>query len=355
MATGRHFEDFTVGQRLQHPLPRTIHGGDLSLYIALTGDRSPLSSSTEFARSLGFAREVVPDLLVFHLVFGQTVVDVSYRAIANLGYADVKFLRPVYPGDTLSSETEIIGKKQTSNGEAGVVYVRTVGSNQKGQEVVAFVRWVMVPKKITGAAGMTDVGNDVTPVLPAAVPVEELPIPQAMNLQRFTDLTWVTGSTARWGDYQVGQRMDHTGAMTIEDADHMQATRLYHNSAQVHFDGLGMAQSRFGKRLVYGGHIISVAHALAQADVGNALMMAAWNSGVHSAPTTAGDTIRATTHVVETASVSSRADVGAVRLVLVAAKNLSHEQMAALAAPGGAGGRDPHVVLELDYWALVPR
>src|SRR5687768_18362860 len=98
---GNFFEDFRIGMRIQHPVPRTIHGGDLALYISLTGDRRPMSSSTEVARSLGFQRECAHDLLAFHIVFGKTVAEISQNAIANLGYAAVKFLRPVYPGDTL--------------------------------------------------------------------------------------------------------------------------------------------------------------------------------------------------------------------------------------------------------------
>ena len=93
--TGRYFEDFRIGQQLVHAVPRTLHGGDISSYFSLTGDRHPLASSTELARSLGFQREVFPDLLVFHIVFGKSVGDISHNATANLGYADVRFLRPV--------------------------------------------------------------------------------------------------------------------------------------------------------------------------------------------------------------------------------------------------------------------
>lgn len=350
MSSGRYFEDFNIGQRLVHALPRTIHGGDISLYIALTGDRSPLSSSTEFARSLGFARELVPDLLVFHIVFGQTVGDVSYRAVANLGYSDVRFMRPVFPGDTLSTESEVIGLRETSGKDAGVVYVRTTGCNQKGQEVLTFARWVLVPKRNPASPSP----NASTPTLPSVVEPDAIPVPSVLNLQRFWDVSWATGSAMRWSDYQIGTRFDHPGAMTIEEADHMQATRLYHNSAQVHFDAHGMATSRFGKRLVYGGHVISVAAALAQQSLGNALLMAAWNSGTHANPTFAGDTLRASSHVLARAEVPDRSDVGAVRIALVASKNLNEAEVAALPAPG-ATPRNPAVVLELDYWTLVPR
>ncbi len=348
--SGRFFEDFGIGQHLVHAVPRTLHGGDIALYMALTGDRQPLASSTELARSLGFQRELVPELLVFHVVFGKSVPDISHNATANLGYADVRFLRPVYPGDTLVAESEVIGLREVSSGEAGVVYVRTRGTNQKGQEVLSFVRWVMIPKRDrTGAKGVNSV-----PQLPAVVTADRLPVPEVMNLQRFPDLAWAFGSTARWDDYDVGERLDHPDAMTIEEAEHASATRLYHNSAQVHFDARGMAETKAGRRLVYGGHVISIATALAHNGLNAQLRIAAWNGGAHVAPTFAGDTLRAFTQVVERAAIPGRTDVGALRLRLSAVKNVSAAELAVV-PPLLSGTKEPRIVLELDYWALFPR
>jgi len=350
VSSGRFFEDFGVGQRIVHAVPRTLHGGDIALYMALTGERSPLASSTELARSLGFPREVVPDLLVFHVVFGKSVPDISHNATANLGYADVRFIRPVYPGDTLVAESEVIGLREVSSGDGGVVYVRTRGTNQKGQDVVTFVRWVMIPKREKTAAR----GVNTAPQVPAVVNVDRLPVPDTMNLQRFPDLAWAFGGAAWWDDYQAGERIDHPDAMTIEEADHVQATRLYHNTAQVHFDARGMAESRFGRRIVYGGHVISVALALAQNGLQTALKIAAWNGGAHVAPTFAGDTLRAFTEVVERAELPGRHDVGALRLRLSAVKSVGAADLAAV-PPLLSGTKDPRIVLELDYWALFPR
>ena len=354
VSTGRLFEDFSVGQRLVHAVPRTLHGGDIALYLALTGDCPPRWSSTELARSLGFLRELVPELLVFHIVFGRSVPDISHNATANLGYADVRFLRPVYPGDTLVAESEVIGLREVSSGEAGVVYVRTRGTNQKGQDVLGFVRWVMVPKR--DRAPTSHAAAASVPALPAVVAADRLPVPEAMNLQRFRDLAWAfgAGATAVWDDYQIGERLDHPDAMTIEEADHVQATRLYHNSAQVHFDARGMADSRFGRRLVYGGHVISVAMALSRNGLGAALRLAAWNGGAHVAPTFAGDTLRAFSEVVDRAELAGRSDVGALRIRLSAVKNVSAAELPAV-RPLLAGTKEPRIVLELDYWALLPR
>jgi 2-methylfumaryl-CoA hydratase len=183
---------------------------------------------------------------------------------------------------------------------------------------------------------------------------DRLPVPDIMNLQRFPDLAWAFGGSAHWDDYEVGERMDHPDAMTIEEADHVQATRLYHNSAQVHFDARGMADSRFGRRVVYGGHVISVAMALAHNGLQTALKVAAWNGGAHVAPTFAGDTLRAFTEVVERAEVPGRGDVGALRLRLSAVKNASAAELP-LIRPLLSGTKEPRIVLELDYWALLPR
>src|SRR3972149_1741628 len=138
--TGNFFEDFQVGQGFHHAVPRTVSEGDLTLYIALTGDRRPLHCSREFAQSLGFKREVVHDLLVFHLVFGRAVPDVSLHSPPTLGYAAVRFLNTVYPGDTLRAETEVIGKRETSRPDVGIVWVRTRGANQRDEPGRQFYR-----------------------------------------------------------------------------------------------------------------------------------------------------------------------------------------------------------------------
>src|SRR5262249_15886155 len=129
---GRFFEDFHVGETIRHATPRTINSGDASLYSALYGTRFTPHTPEPFARSIGYPRSPIYDLLAFHVVFGKTVPDISLNAVANLGYADCRFLETVYPGDTLSSASEVIGLRENSNRESGVVYVRSRGFNQHG-------------------------------------------------------------------------------------------------------------------------------------------------------------------------------------------------------------------------------
>src|SRR5438445_8994134 len=125
---GNFFEDLHIGQGIKHAVPRTITVGDVALYNGLFGPRFAVQSSDEFARAIGYPRSPVDDLLVFHIVFGKTVPDVSLNAVANLGYAACRFLAPVYPEDTLRATSEVIGLKESSSRKTGQLLVRTTGS-----------------------------------------------------------------------------------------------------------------------------------------------------------------------------------------------------------------------------------
>ncbi|MEO1549224.1 MAG: MaoC family dehydratase, partial [Pseudomonadota bacterium] len=148
---GRFFEDYSLGQRLEHATPRTVTDGDRAVYQALYPARHALQSSDAFAQACGLPASPLEDLITFHVVFGKTVPDISLNAVANLGYAEARFLRPVYPGETLEAVSEVIGLKENSNGKTGIVWVRTTGLSA-GTPVLSYVRWVMVRKRDAGAA-----------------------------------------------------------------------------------------------------------------------------------------------------------------------------------------------------------
>ena len=118
---GRFFEDYRLGEVIRHAVPRSVSGGERALYHALYPARHALYSSNEFARASGLPDSPIDDLAAFHIVFGKSVPDISLNAVANLGYAEARWLRPVYPGDTLRAESEVIGLKQNSSGKTGVV------------------------------------------------------------------------------------------------------------------------------------------------------------------------------------------------------------------------------------------
>ncbi len=337
---GRFFEDYRVGQVIRHAVPRTVAEGERALYHALYPARHALYSSDEFAAACGLDGSPLDDLIAFHVVFGKTVPDISLNAIANLGYAEGRWLRPVMPGDTLRSESQVIGLKENSNGTSGVVYVRTRGLNQVGEVVLEYVRWVMVRKRDASAPAP----EPVVPPLASVVDVADLVIPDGFS---FDDYDFeLAGENHRLSDYRVGERIDHVDGVTIEEAEHMLATRLWQNTAKVHFDATFRED---GRRLIYGGHIISMARALSFNGLANAQMIVALNGGAHANPCFAGDTIRAWSEVLDIAETDVPG-VGAIRLRLVATKGDS----SAFALRGADGKYAPDVLLDLDYWALMP-
>lgn len=339
---GNFFEDFSIGQVLNHATPLTVGDGDVSLYRALTGGRHALYSSAEFAKANAFAGLPIDPLLGFHVVFGKTVPDISLNAVANLGYADGKFLKPIYPGDTLRAVSEVIGLKQNSSGKNGVVYVRTQGLNQRDEEVISYVRWVMVNKGNLDAPAP----EKVIPHLPDAVD------PQAIASGReYNDWnTTLAGSPHRFGDYEVGEKINHVDGMTVEEAEHQIATRLYQNTAKVHFDAHGQKETRFGRRLIYGGVVISIARALSFNGLANAAEMLSINGGTHAGPLFAGETVYAWSEVLGKVALSDT--MGALRLRLVAVKDQTPGDFA---LKGDDGKYLPGVCLDFDYWAAIPR
>ena len=351
--SGNFFEDFRLGQVITHATPRTVTAGDVALYTALYGSRFAVNSSAEFAKTIGMGAEAlghlapVDDLLAFHVVFGKTVPDISLNAVANLGYAAGRFGAPVYPGDTLAATSTVIGLKENSNRQTGVVYVRSVGVNQRREMVVEYVRWVMVRKRDSAAV----IAEEAVPELPGAVAAADLIVPDGLDLSGYD--TVLAGSPHRWGDYAAGEKIDHVDGMTIEEAEHMMATRLWQNTAKVHFNQFTEGQGRFGRRLIYGGHIISLARALSFNGLGNAFKLVAINGGRHANPTFAGDTIHAWSEVLEKIELPGRTDVGALRLRLVATKNRPCADFPLKSEDGK--GFDPAVVLDFDCTVLILR
>ena len=335
---GRFFEDYSLGEVIIHAVPRTVGQGERALYHALYPARGAVQSSDEFARSLGLAGSPLDDLITFHTVFGKTVPDISLNAVANLGYAEGRWLRAVWPGDTLRSESTVIGLKETSSGASGVGWVRTRGLNQQGEVVLEYVRWVLVKKRRRDVPVPVEV-----PELAPVVDPGALVVPEGLDFSRY-DFR-LAGEPHLWGDYKVGEVIDHVDAVTVDEAEHLLATRLWQNTSKVHFD---VTQREDGRRLIYGGHVISLARALSFNGLANAQFLVGLNGGAHVNPCFAGDTVRAWSEVLDRAETSVPG-VGALRLRLVATKG----------EPGmlrGADGKHlPEVLLELDYWALLPQ
>ena len=337
---GRFFEDYAVGQKLVHAVPRTISGGERALYHSFYPARHAIYSSDEFARVCGLQQSPLDDLAGFHVVFGKTVPDVSLNAVANLGYAEGRFLQPIMVGDTLRSTSEVIGLKQNSSGETGVVWVHTKGFNQRDEVVIDYKRWVMVRKDDRDAPAP----ETVVPELAKALTVDQLTIPDGLDFSNY-DFT-LAGEPHRMADYAIGEKINHVDGTTIDEAEHMLATRLWQNTSKVHFD-IG---ARAGNpRLIYGGHVISLARTLSFNGLANAQMIAGINAGSHVSPCTAGDTVRAWSEVLEKAETSAPG-IGAIRLRLVATKGVVGDMV----LRDEMGKYQPDILLDLDYWALMP-
>ena len=191
-------------------------------------------------------------------------------------------------------------------------------------------------------------GMDSAVTLAEAVAATALTPPSGLSFSKYD--VELAGSAHLFEDYAIGEKIDHVDGMTVEEAEHQIATRLYQNTAKVHFDALLQESSRFGKRLIYGGVAISTARALSFNGLANAGLWLAINGGRHVAPLFAGDTVYAWSEVLDTARLSET--VGALRLRLVATKN---KPCTDYPYKDETGGYDANVILDFDYWAAIPR
>ncbi len=337
----RYFEDYKLNETIDHSVPRTITSGDVSIYLATTGSRFALNYSEEFAKMLGLKRQPLDDILVFHMVFGRTVPDLSLNAIANLGYAGVKFSKPVFEGDTVTATSKIIGLKENSNGKTGTVYVESVGRNQKDETVLSYFRWLMMRKK---KSGMIDSFQNSIPTLPEKVNSKDFDISKLFNLTNWSPK--ITGSNFFFDDYNVGEEIHHLDGQTIEEAEHQLATRLYQNNARVHFNSHIEKDGRFGKRIIYGGYIISLARAISCNGLANAFKIVAIHSGKHSSPTFAGDTIYAWSKILEKEKINNT--LGTLKIRTIASKNNSD-----MVFPN-SDELSSNIVLDIIYSVLIP-
>lgn len=337
----RYFEDYKLNEEINHSVPRTITDGDVAIYLSTTGSRFPLNYSAEFSKALGLKKIPIDDILLFHMVFGRTVPDLSLNAIANLGYAGVKFHKPAFVGDTLNASSKIIGLKENSNGKTGTVYVESVGKNQNDEIVLTYYRWLMMRKR---NEGMIKSFKNTIPDLPDKVKTKDFNLIENFDIDKWSSS--VSGSNFYFNDYAVEEEIHHLDGQTIEEAEHQIATRLYQNNARVHFNQHIEKSGRFGKRIIYGGYIISLARAISCNGLANTFKLAAIHSGKHSAPTFAGDTIYAWSKILEKEIIHE--NVGAMMIRTLASKNDSKMNF-----PDKKNLTD-NIVLDLEYSVLIP-
>lgn len=145
---GRYYEDFKIGAVYEHRPGRTINDADNSWFTLLTMNTHPLHFDTEYASHSEFGKPLVNSCLTLSMVAGMSVSDTSQKAIANLGWTDIKMPHPVFVGDTLYAESEVLDKRESkSRPTQGIVTVRTTGTNQDGAVVMTYERSFLVPKQ----------------------------------------------------------------------------------------------------------------------------------------------------------------------------------------------------------------
>jgi itaconyl-CoA hydratase len=145
---GRYYEDFSVGDVYEHRPGRTVTQTENIWFTLITMNKHPMHFDEEYAKHSEFGQCIVASPFTLALMVGMSVSDVSQKAIANLGWTDIKMTHPVFAGDTLYAESEVLGKRESkSRPKAGLVTVRTTGTNQKGEVVCTFERTILVAKQ----------------------------------------------------------------------------------------------------------------------------------------------------------------------------------------------------------------
>ncbi len=308
---GRRLDDFKPGNVYEHPWDVTVDEGMTAFFAASFQDAMPTFASRTYAQALGFRDRPVHPLLLLNLGLSFSVHDVSEQAIAHLAYIDVRFPEPCYAGDTVTASSQVLSQKPTSKGDRGVVEVRTVLQNERGDVVCRFDR-----KALVRAGAVSGRPDDPWP---AATQKNTADVPRLPGVLR----EGVKAPARRAGfpgffdDFEVGDVIAHTVGKTVGESEHMQLTQLCRNSHPIHFDEVYCKDNSFAKtRVVYGGLVLSWVLALTSRDItGNAIWDMGLDQGAHPGGVTAGDTLYATTKVLAKEDAGKNAGVLTLRVV----------------------------------------
>ena len=316
---GRYLDEFVPGQVFVHPRGYTFDRGPMLDFARVFMQCNPLYLNLEYARAHGFPDLPASPQMVFNVVLSLGVHNDSEKAIANLGYYNVQFLRPVYPGDTLRGYTKVIDRKARGEDKPGIVLIRTLGLNQHHQVVLQYERKIMVGYR-----------GDRLPTTPAPTtpvefpwvehPVVELPINGGGYRSQ------LTGPNTYFEDFSLGDLIVHANGRTITD-EHMAWTYLVGNTHPLHFDRVystGLSGKMSGEPIVYGGLVFAWLEGLASRDVSeNALWELGFTEGYHTQPAVSGDTVAALSRVVATEVLPNNDATGIVTFQFIGVKNIS--------------------------------
>jgi len=316
---GRYLEDFVEGAVFVHPRGMTLPRGLCQDFATTFLECNPLYLNDGYARACGHETTPASPLLVLATVLSLGVQNDSEKAIAHLGYYDVHFLRPVYPGDTLRALTKVVKRQERGETEPGIVSVRTLGLNQRGGLVLQYDRKILVPRR--GAAPPS-----APPPLAAPgdfpdtdQPVRLVPTPEQMPAH-------LTGTGTYFEDFAPGQVILHANGRTVTD-EHFAWTYRVGNTHPLHFDRMyssARSGAMSGEPIVYGGLVFSWLAGLASRDTSeNALYDLGYTEGYHTQPTMAGDTLYAVSRVLAVEPGPAGLDSGIVTFQLIGLKNMN--------------------------------
>lgn len=314
---GRVFEDYKVGEVYVHARGVTVTESFIIEFATTFMEANPLHLNREFAKAHGFRDILASALLVMNLALSLGVQNDSEKVIANLGYYNVKFCEPVYPGDTLRGFTQVLHVKDRGDAEPGIITIRTVAVNQNKKAVVQYDRKLFVSRG-KKALPTTLVQNEI----PEAGSDPVLSLPEIKVYPK--DLT---GVNTYFENFKVGDVIVHPNGRTVTD-EHFAWTYRLMNTHPLHYDKLyskGRQGKMSGEPIVYGGLVFAWLCGLASRDVSeNAIWDLGYTEGYHTQPLVSGETVYAISRVLAKEDFSKQA--GIVSLQLIGVKGLRGEE-----------------------------
>lgn len=312
---GRVLEDFKEGEVFCHPRGISITQSFAEAFATTFMECNPLYLNSEYARAHGFKDLVVSPLMVMNIALSLGVQNDSEKAIANLGYYNVCFVKPVYPGDTLRALTKVLDRK-IKEGKPGIVTIRTIALNQKDELVMQYDRKIMV-----AAAGQESEPSTLPnqPFPEQAEPSVGLPEAKGEYPKN------LTGVRTYFDKFAVGDIIVHANGRTITD-EHFGWTYRVMNTHPLHYDRLystGRTGAMSGEPIVYGGLVFAWLAGLASRDTSeNALVDLGYTEGYHTQPAVSGDTIYAISRVLDKTDGPDGFKAGIVTFQLIGIKNI---------------------------------
>lgn len=316
---GRVLEDFAEGEVFCHPRGLTIDRAFAVEFATNFMETNPLYLNAEYAKEHGFKDLAVSPLMVMNVALSLGVQNDSEKAIANLGYYDVHFLKTVYPGDTLRALTKVLKRQEKGEGKPGIVTIRTIASNQNDELVLQYDRKIMVAPAGKKSDPTTIAGQPFPDVKNVADIV--LNIPKATGAYP-ADLT---GTRTYFEDFTVGDVIVHANGRTMTQ-EHIPWTYRVMNTHPLHYDRLystGRSGPMSGEPIIYGGLVFAWLAGLASRDVSeNAIWDLGYTEGYHTQPAYAGETVYAITRILSKEDGPAGLNAGVVNMQLIGIKNI---------------------------------